>query len=81
VNATIARNRRQNGSESKKALCLVCGTEYVKYRRWQTFCSDRCRKRAWLISQRVGAYTDVRQDIASMKESLAAIEAHLGLKG
>ncbi|MFA5377616.1 MAG: hypothetical protein WC455_17835 [Dehalococcoidia bacterium] len=33
------------------------------------------------ISIAVGAYTDVRQDIASMKESLAAIEAHLGLKG
>jgi len=76
---TMPRNRRQNGSESTSAICLVCRATYVKYRRWQSFCSPRCRKRGWLINHRTGAYTDIRTDIAEVKADVAAIKRHFGI--
>jgi hypothetical protein len=57
----------------------VCGASYPKHRRWQTFCSPKCRKRAWLINHRTGAYTDIRTDIAAIKADVAAIKELLCL--
>ena len=59
--------------------CLVCRTVYPKYRYWQSFCSPRCRKMAWVINHRAGTYTDVRNDIKDIKASLARIEAKVGI--
>lgn len=77
--STMALNRRQNGSGSTMSTCPVCRAEYAKYRRWQTFCSPRCRKTAWVIRHRTGIYTDVRNDIAAIKADMAWIVRHLGI--
>jgi lysine/ornithine N-monooxygenase len=77
--STMPQNRRQNGSGSTMSTCLVCRAEYAKYRRWQTFCSPRCRKTAWVISHRTGTYTDVRNDIAAIKADMARVVHHLGI--
>jgi len=77
----IARDRRQNGSGSTMGTCLVCRTLYPKYRSWQTFCSPKCRKQAWIINHRTGVYTDVRHDIAAIKAQIGRIEVRLGMKG
>ena len=80
ISPTEAQDRRQNGSESTNATCLVCGTEFAKYRRWHAFCSPKCRKQAWLISHRTGVYTDVRMEIKDIKASLARIETNMMTK-
>jgi len=77
---TMPRNRRQNGSISTMSTCPVCGAGYAKYRRWQTFCSTKCRKQAWILNHRTGAYTDVRKDISEIKLILSRIEEKLGMK-
>ena len=34
--------------KTRKTLkCQECGTEYVEYRPWQKFCSDKCRWMNW----------------------------------
>ena len=81
LDSVSSLNRRQNGLGLTKATCLVCGARYAKYRAWQTFCSPKCRKQAWIINHRAGAYTDVRNDIAEIKTSLSRIESRLGMKG
>ena len=79
-NSTMPRNRRQNGSGSTISVCPVCRAEYVKYRCWQSFCSSRCRKKAWVINHRTGTYTDVRNDIAAIRADVDLIVRHLGIR-
>lgn len=79
ISPTEAQDKRQNGSDSTKSACLVCGAEFAKYRRWHAFCSPKCRKQAWLISHRTGIYTDVRNDIAAIKADVATIKKHFGI--
>ena len=78
--ARVGQDRRQNASVSTRAVCLVCGTGYAKYRSWQSFCSPKCRKRAWALSKRVGAYTDIRLTLTEILGRVKAIESHLGMK-
>ena len=72
---------RQNASISTISVCPVCGKGFAKKRRWQTFCSQKCRKQAWLISKRVGAYSDLRNGIDDIKRQLDRIEKALNLEG
>ena len=79
-NATMALNMRQNASGSKTLACCVCGAVVPRKTRWQTSCSPKCRKRAYLISHRTGTYTDIRIEIKDIKASLARIEANMMTK-
>ena len=77
--STMALNMRQNGAGTKNIVCPVCGAVKPKKRGWHSFCSPRCRKKAWLINHRTGIYTDVRNDIAAIKADMAWIVRHLGI--
>lgn len=59
------------------STCLVCRTLYPKYRYWQSFCSPKCRKQAWVINHRAGIYTDIRHDVAAIKADVAVIKEQL----
>jgi hypothetical protein len=76
----MPRDKRQNASVSTQAVCLFCGAGYTKYRSWQSFCSPKCRKKAWALSKRVGAYTDIRLTLAEILTRLRAIEEKIGIK-
>jgi uncharacterized Zn finger protein (UPF0148 family) len=69
----MAENMRQNATVSTTITCPVCGTSKPRKRRWEVFCSPKCRKAAWLLNHRTGTYTDIRQDIADIKKMLIAI--------
>jgi len=80
ITPTMALNMRQNASGSKTLACCVCGAVVPRKTRWQTSCSPKCRKRAYLISHRTGTYTDVRHDIAAILTRLGRLEKHFGIK-
>lgn len=74
--------RRQNASLGSKRHCSMCGVEFTPYRRWQTFCSPRCRKAAFLMSKRVGMHSDIRSDISDIREKIGLILAEIkSIKG
>ena len=75
-----ASERLLGAPGSTMSTCLVCRTVYPKYRYWQSFCSPRCRKMAWVINHRTGVYTDVRHDIAAILTRLGRLEKHFGIK-
>lgn len=77
----VGREARQNASDSAIVRCLSCGRGVPRKRRWQAFCSPKCRKAAWLISHRTGTYTDVRQILSAIQVDIARIKTQLGIKG
>ena len=75
MNARMAQGKRRNASVSTRSVCLACGRGYVRYRRWQSFCSPKCRKQAWELSKRTGAYTDIRITLAEILDRIKSLEA------
>ena len=71
---------RQNALSATNSRCPVCGGGFVKKRAWQSFCTPKCRKQAWVLSKRVGAYTDIRLTLAEILVRLRTIESKLGIK-
>lgn len=37
----------------KSTKCRICGSQFETKRRWQKFCSDKCRHAAWLLPKRI----------------------------
>ncbi len=60
---------------AQEAACERCGRKYAKTRAWQKYCSERCRKLAFM---RKAAKADVLDD---HEARLRAIEKHLGIGG
>lgn len=75
----MGQNMRQNALSGPKGTCPVCGAMFVKNRRWQAFCSTKCRKVMHQRNQRTIAYYDVRKELEGIRESLRAIESKLGI--
>jgi predicted nucleic acid-binding Zn ribbon protein len=69
------QNMRQNAVGTTIFTCPVCGTSKPRKRRWETFCSPRCRKAAWVLNHRTGTYTDIRKELADIKAMLVSLGA------
>lgn len=61
------------GSTPALRCCAQCKTPYRPKTRWQSFCSDRCRRRAHEDRKRTGVYYDVRSELAEIKAMLKSL--------
>jgi hypothetical protein len=50
--------------------CPVCEAKFIARRPWATYCSAKCRKTAWIITKRVGGYSDIREQLARIESKL-----------
>ena len=59
----------------KAVVCQKCGRKFNPTRKWQSYCSAKCRKLAWL---RKAAKVEILDD---HEARLRAIEVRLKIKG
>jgi hypothetical protein len=61
--------------------CLHCGAAFLPFRKWQKFCSPKCRKNDWLEKNSYpSALAAFKKEWAEIKRRLSEIEANLGIK-
>ena len=53
--------------------CPICGAVRSKSRKWTTYCSDRCRKAAWLIRKQSETPADIRATLGRIESKLDAL--------
>ena len=53
--------------------CPICGAVRSKSRKWTTYCSDRCRKAAWLIRKQSETPADIRATLSRIESKLDAL--------
>jgi hypothetical protein len=53
--------------------CGVCGAKFAPSRKWQDFCSDKCRKLAWRIRRRLDTPADIRATLNRIESKLDQI--------
>ncbi len=77
----LCKTRPPHASGAKKSpackavVCQKCGRKFDPTRKWQVYCSAKCRKLSWL---RGAAKTAILDD---HEARLRAIEKKLGMKG
>ena len=60
-------------------VCAVCGAKFAKTRKWNDFCSDKCRKLAWRIRRRLDVPADVRATLSRIEGGLSEAMSTLRL--
>lgn len=60
--------------QDKEMVCQKCGRKFNPTRKWQSYCSAKCRKLAWL---RKAAKIEILDD---HEARLRALEAKAGIK-
>lgn len=67
-------SRTKKAATGKEAACQKCGRKFNPTRKWQSYCSSKCRKLAWLRKE---AKIEILDD---HEARLRAIEAKIGIK-
>ena len=73
----MAQNMRQNALRRANAACPVCGAGFIKKRRWQAFCSQKCRKAHWEAERKNRPAYDIRARLDELIGAVHRIEHRL----
>jgi len=74
----MTRNRAKKQKPAVR-LCRSCSEFFLPYRRYQRFCSGRCRNLFWRTKNKSMRFAV--ESIADIQARLRAIEARLKIKG
>ncbi|MBE3130396.1 MAG: hypothetical protein IMZ54_06720 [Acidobacteria bacterium] len=65
----------------RNGKCSRCGSTFLVFRKWQKFCSSKCRKNDWLEKNSLpSAIAALKKEWAETKREWAEVKAALGIK-